>query len=275
MSELDDQINEHFAGLAVRKDLVADVKGNAVVPSYVLEYLLGQHCATDDPDTIDSGVTRVRDILASHFVQRNAAPLIKSTIEDKGRHKVIDKVTVELNDKGGFYEAKFTNLGLKKVPVAKDYVKKHPKLLVGGVWSIVDVTYEVPDESNTSPWGIDLLKPIQVSKFDFDGFLEARRKFSTDEWLGMLLQTIGFNPEMFSRRGMLLQLSRLIPFCERNYNMIELGPKGTGKSHIYSEFSPHGILLSGGEVTAPKLFVSNTGGGKNRSRRPLGLHLLR
>ena len=167
-----------------------------------------------------------------------------------------------MNEKGGFYEAKFQNLGLKKVPLNENYIRMHPKLLVGGVWSIVDVLYEVPDDEKRSPWNIDSLKPIQVSKFDFDNYLQARAQFSTEEWMGMLLQTIGFNPEMFSRRGMLLQLSRLIPFCERNYNMIELGPKGTGKSHIYSEFSPHGILLSGGEVTAAKLFVSNTGGGK-------------
>jgi ATP-dependent Lon protease len=262
MNVLDDQINEHFAGLAVRKDLVTDIKGNAVVPSYVLEYLLGQHCATDDPDTIEAGLKRVRDILATHFVHRNMAPLIKSNIEQKGRHKVIDKITVELNEKEGIYEARFTNLGIKKVPTATEYIKKHPKLLVGGVWCIVDVLYEVPDQPKMSPWGIDSLKPIQVSRFDFEGFLAARAKFSTDEWLGLLMQTIGFNPEHFSRRGMLLQLTRLIPFCERNYNMIELGPKGTGKSHIYSEFSPHGILLSGGEVSAPKLFVSNVGGGK-------------
>lgn len=262
MSKLDNKINEHFAGLAVRKDLVANIKGNAVVPSYVLEYLLGQHCATEDPDTIDAGLTRVKDILAAHFVHRQEAALIKSKIEQKRRHKVIDKVTVELNERGGFYEAKFANLGLTKVPTDATYIKKHPKLLVGGVWSIVDVIYEVPDDPKASPWAIDSLKPIQVSKFDFANYSEARRQFSTEEWMGLLMQTIGFNPEMFSRRGILLQLSRLIPFCERNYNMIELGPKGTGKSHIYSEFSPHGILLSGGEVTSAKLFVSNTGGGK-------------
>lgn len=262
MSDLDDKINRHFSGLAVRKDLVASIKGNAVVPSYVLEYLLGQHCATEDPDTIEAGLKRVRDILAAHFVHRNEAPLVKSKIEQKGRYKVIDKVTVELNEKGGYYEARFTNLGLKKVPLSDTYIQKHPKLLVGGVWSIVDVIYELPDDAKLSPWGIDTLKPIQVSKFDFKNYIEARDQFTTEEWMGLLLQTIGFNPEMFSRRGMLLQLSRLIPFCERNYNMIELGPKGTGKSHIYSEFSPHGILLSGGEVTAAKLFVSNTGGGK-------------
>lgn len=262
MSDLDNKINEHFSGLAVRKDLVASIKGNAVVPSYVLEYLLGQHCATEDADTIEAGMERVRGILAAHYVHRNEAPLVKSKIEQKGRHKVIDKVTVELNEKGGFYEARFTNLGLKKVPLSDAYIQKHPKLLVGGVWSIVDVIYELPDDPKLSPWAIDSLKPIQVSKFDFENYIDARSQFSTEEWMGMLLQTIGFNPEMFSRRGMLLQLSRLIAFCERNYNMIELGPKGTGKSHIYSEFSPHGMSISGSEITAAKLFVSNTGGGK-------------
>ena len=254
---LDEKINEHFSGLAVRKDLTKSLKGNAIVPSYVLEYLLGQHCATDDEATIEAGVERVRQILSKHFVHRNEAELIKSNIKEKGRYKIIDKLTVTLNDNTDCYETTFTNLGLKKVPIGSDYTKKHPKLLVGGIWCIVDMVYEASDDPKSSPWHIDQLKPIQVSKFDFEQFLEARKAFSTEEWMGLLMQTIGFNPEMFSKRGMLLQLIRLVAFCERNYNMIELGPKGTGKSHIYSEFSPHGILISGGEITTPKLFVNN------------------
>lgn len=260
MSTLDLTINKHFAGLAVRKDLTKAIKGNAIVPSYVLEYLLGQHCATDDEASIEAGVDRVRQILAKHFVHRNEAELIKSTIKEKGRHKIIDKLTVELNDKEGYYQAKFTNLGLKGVPVDVDYIKAHPKLLVGGIWSIVDMIYEVPEDPKACPWHVDQLKPIQVSKFDFDQFIEARRKFSTDDWVGLLLQTIGFNPEKFTRRAALLQLTRLVAYCERNYNLLELGPKGTGKSHIFSEFSPHGILISGGEITAAKLFVNNASG---------------
>ncbi|MEP4076999.1 BREX system Lon protease-like protein BrxL [Haloferula sp.] len=260
MSALDSTINEHFAGLAVRKDLTKAIKGNAIVPTYVLEYLLGQHCATDDPDSITAGVERVRQILARHFVHRNEAELIKSTIKEKGRHKIIDKLTVELNDKEGYYQAKFTNLGLKGVPVDVDYIKAHPKLLVGGIWCIVDMIYEVPEDPKACPWHVDQLKPIQVSKFDFEQFIEARKKFATEEWMGLLLQTIGFNPEKFSRRETLLQLTRLVAYCERNYNLMELGPKGTGKSHIYSEFSPHGILISGGEITAAKLFVNNASG---------------
>jgi len=260
VSPLDRKILESFPGLVVRKDLTKGLKQNAVVPTYVLEYLLGQHCATDDEDALKAGLESVQRILAKHYVHRNEAELIKSIVKEKGRHKVIDKLTVELNDKGGFYEAEFTNLGLKKVPVADDFVRRHPKLLVGGIWCITEITYEVNENPKGCPWQIDSLKPIQVSKVDYDEFIKARSGFSTDEWLDLLMQTVGFKPEMFSRRQKLLQLIRLVPFCERNYNMLELGPKGTGKSHIYAEFSPHGILISGSEVTAPKLFVSNSNG---------------
>ena len=260
LSALDQKILLHFPGLVVRKDLTNGLKQNAVVPTYVLEYLLGQHCATDDNAVIKAGLESVQKILAKHYVHRNQAQLVKSTIKEKGRHKVIDKLTVELNDKGGFYEAEFTNLGLKKVPVSDDFVRRFPKLLVGGIWCITDVTYEVADDPKASPWQIDTLKPIQVASVDFDQFLKARAQFTTEEWMDVLMQSMGFNPEMFGRRAKLLTLIRLIPYCERNYNLLELGPKGTGKSHIYAEFSPHGMLISGSEVTAPKLFVSNASG---------------
>jgi ATP-dependent Lon protease len=258
--KLDNKINEHFPGLVVRKDLVKIVKGNAIVPSYVLEYLLGQYCATADEESIKSGIETVKEILRKHYVHRNEAGLVKSTIREKGRHKVIDKISVVLNDKDDVYEASFSNLGISKVLVDSDTVKRHPKLLVSGVWCIADVEYEPSEDKRVCPWILGSLKPIQLSHFDFDGYIEARRKFSTEEWIDLLLQSIGFNPEMFGSRSKLLQLVRLIPFCERNYNLIELGPKGTGKSHIYSEFSPHGILISGGEVTVPKLFVNNNTG---------------
>ena len=260
MSELDNKVNENFSGLVVRKDLVKTVKGNAIVPSYVLEYLLGQYCATSDEASIQSGIETVKEILRKHYVHRNEAGLVKSITKEKGRHKVIDKISVSLNDKSDAYEATFANMGINKIIVGSDTIKKHPKLLVGGVWCIADVEYEFTEDKNASPWLLSSLKPIQMSNFDFDGYLSARQKFSTDEWIDLLIQTIGFNPEMFGRRSKLLQLVRLIPFCERNYNLIELGPKGTGKSHIYSEFSPHGILISGGEVTVPKLFVNNSNG---------------
>ncbi|MGE1154358.1 BREX system Lon protease-like protein BrxL [Pseudomonas kitaguniensis] len=257
MSQLDDKINQHFAGLVVRKDLVKAVKGNAIVPSYVLEYLLGQYCATNDEATIQTGIETVKEILRKHYVHRNEAGLVRSTIKEKGRHKVIDRISVSLNDKDDVYEAEFANLGIKKVLIDSSTVKAHQKLLVGGVWCIADVEYEYSEDKSASPWILASLKPIQISRFDFDGYLEARKQFTTDEWIDLLIQSIGFNPQMFGKRNKLAQLIRLIPFCERNYNLIELGPKGTGKSHVYSEFSPHGILISGGEVTVPKLFVHN------------------
>ena len=257
---LDRKINQHFAGVVVRKDLVKVVKGNAIVPSYVLEYLLGQYAASDDEATIQAGIGSVRQILADHYVHRNQSELVKSTIRERGRHKVIDKVAVTLNDKDDVYEAEFANLGIKQVLVEPATVTAHQKLLVGGVWCICDIEYFHSEDARVVPWILGSIKPIQLSNFDFDGYVAARREFTTDEWIDLLIQSIGFNPELFGRRAKLIQLVRLIPFVERNYNLVELGPKGTGKSHIFSEFSPHGMLISGGEVTVPKLFVNNSNG---------------
>jgi ATP-dependent Lon protease len=260
MNQLDLKINQHFPGLVVRKDLVKLVKGNAIVPSYVLEYLLGQYCATSDEDSIQSGIQTVKGILRKHYVHRNEAGLVRSTIREQGRHKVIDKVSVDLNEKRDVYEATFANLGIKQVLVEPDVVKQHPKLLVSGVWCIADLEYLHTEDKNASPWLLETIKPIQLSHFNMEEYLAARQQFTTEEWIDLLLQSVGFNPELFGRRSKLTQLVRLIPFCERNYNLIELGPKGAGKSHIYSEFSPHGILISGGEVTVAKLFVNNASG---------------
>lgn len=260
MSTLDDKINEHFAGFVVRKDLVKAVKGNAIVPTYVLEYLLGQYCATDEEASVATGIETVKEILRKHYVHRSEAGLVQSTIKERGRYKVIDQVSVSLNEKTDAYEAVFENLGIKRVAIDSGTVKAHPKLLVTGVWCIADVQYEFSEDSRISPWIIDTLKPIQIARVDYDGYRETRDKFTTEEWIDLLMQSIGFDPSLFGRRSKLLQLLRLIPFVERNYNLIELGPKGTGKSHIYSEFSPHGQLISGGEITVPKLFVNNSNG---------------
>ena len=222
--------------------------------------MLGQYCATSDEASIQTGIETVKEILRKHYVHRNEAGLIRSHIKEKGRYKVIDKISVALNDNQDVYEATFSNLGIKRVLVDSRTVKAHPKLLVSGVWCIAELEYEFSEEKNDSPWILSSLKPIQLSHFDFDGYVEARKQFTTDEWIDLLIQSIGFNPELFGKRSKLTQLVRLIPFCERNYNLIELGPKGTGKSHIYSEFSPHGILISGGEVSVPKLFVNNSSG---------------
>ncbi len=258
MNYLDQKINEHFGGLVVRKDLVKSVRGNAVVPTYVLEYLLGQYCATSDEASMQSGIETVREIIRAHYVHRNEANLIKSIIREKGRHRVIDKVSVELNEKNDAYEASFSNLGISKVLIDSDTIQKHPKLLVSGVWCISEIEYKFTEDQRTVPWILTSIKPIQMSHFDFDQYREARKQFTLDEWMDLLVQSMGFDPAKFSLRGKLFQLMRLIPYCERNYNLIELGPKGTGKSHIYSDFSPHGILISGGEVTVPKLFVNNS-----------------
>lgn len=260
MSNLDAKINEHFAGFVVRKDLVKAVKGNAIVPTYVLEYLLGQYCATDDEASIQTGIETVKEILRKHYVHRNEAGLIQSTIREKGRYKVIDRIAVALNEKTDAYEAVFENLAIKRVAIDTGTVNANPKLLVSGVWCIADVQYEFTEDKRISPWVVESLKPIQIARVEIDSYLNGRRQFTTDEWIDVLMQSIGFNPSTFGRRSKLLQLMRLIPFVERNYNLIELGPKGTGKSHVYSEFSPHGQLISGGEVTIPKLFVNNSNG---------------
>lgn len=258
--KLQEKISSFFAGKVVRKDLTKLIKGNAIVPTYVLEYLLGQHCATNDTDIIEQGVDKVRGIIQKHFVYREEAQVIKSTVREKGSHRIIDKIAVKLNDKEDQYEASFANLGLKNIPISVDDIKKHKKLLSSGIWCLLKLGYFASDEKGATPWIVEDIKPIQIAGVDVDEFKEGRKIFSKDEWMSLLLQTMGLNPYEFSFRSKLIQLSRLIPFTENNYNLIELGPKGTGKSHIYSELSPHGILISGGEVSKAKLFVNNSSG---------------
>ena len=260
MKALDQKIVSHFEGKVVRKDLTKFLKGNAVVPSYVLEYLLGQHCSTNDEEIISIGIEKVKGILSNHFVHRDEAEVIKSKIREKGNHRIIDKISVKLNDKADRYEARFSNLGLNNIPINDGIVTANPKLLSEGVWSLINMAYMVVEEKNTLPWIIESVKPIQIANVDIQEYKAQRSSFTTDEWMDLLMQSIGLNPEEFSTRSKFIQLSRLIPFTENNYNFIELGPKGTGKSHIFSELSPHGILISGGEVSKAKLFVNNSNG---------------
>ncbi|WP_271393751.1 BREX system Lon protease-like protein BrxL [Aequorivita sinensis] len=260
MKALDIKLNEHFEGKVVRKDLTKLVKGNAIVPTYVLEYLLGQYCATDDEETINQGVETVKNIISKHFVHRDEANLIKSTVREKGSHRIIDKVSVRLNDIKDQYEASFANLGLSRIPISSDVIKEHKKLLSSGVWCILTLAYYSSDEKGIVPWIIESIKPIQISNVDIEEYKSARQQFTTEEWMNVLMQSIGLNPDEFTKRSKLLQLTRLVPFVENNYNLIELGPKGTGKSHIFSELSPHGMLISGGEVSKAKLFVNNSTG---------------
>lgn len=257
MSNLDRKITDDFSQYTVRKDLVSEVKGNALVPSYVLEYLLSKYATTTDQESINAGVKRVRDILADNYVHREEANLIQSKIREKGRYQVIDKVQVALNEKLDRYEATFENLGISRVVVDSITVDKNPKLLVTGIWCMCTLVYAYSDDRDEVPWRLHRLMPVQMSHDDRENYLAMRAKFTAGEWIDLLMQSVGFNPDLFGERAKLLHLVRMIPFVERNYNLIELGPKGTGKSHIYSEFSPHGMLISGGEVTAAKLFVNN------------------
>lgn len=254
-----DKILQTFDGKVVRKDLTKLIRGNAVVPTYVLEYLLGQYCATHDEQLIMEGIEKVKAIIKDHFVHRDEAELVKSTIRTKGSHRIIDKATVVLNDKLDIHEATFTNLGVKKVPIGDAIVRANPKLLSGQVWCIVKMSYQYNEDTNASPWHIDELKPIQISRVDVPEYQQLRAQFTREEWMDLLLQSIGLDPSNFNFRGKLIQLSRLIPHCENNFNYIELGPKGTGKSHVFSELSPHGVLVSGGDVSKANLFVNNTG----------------
>ena len=262
--EYAEKVRTWFAGKVVRKDLTAQIKGSAVVPTYVLEYLLGQYCASDDEATVAEGMASIRTIIKSNFVHRSDAELVKSRVREQGEHRIIDKINVVLNDKQNRYEADFANLMLRDVPIPDRIVTQHKKLLSGaGVWCIIDLSYDHARDAKVR-WGIETIKPIQVSTIDLQEYLDARPHFTTEEWLNLLLHSIGYDPQYFSRRDMLIQLSRLIPFAESNFNFIELGPKGTGKSHVFSELSPHGVLVSGGDVSKATLFVNN-------STRQLGL----
>ena len=258
--ELKEKIIKHFEGKVVRKDLASLVKGNNPVPVYVLEYLLGQYCAIDDEEIIQTGIEKVTNVIRDNYVHRSDAEIVKAKIRNAGSYKIIDKINVSLNDKSAnMYEADFANLGLRKVPISDKMVIDNPKLLSGGgVWSILTMAYSHEDDINMR-WIIADLKPIQVSNVNLEEYIDLRKEFTSEEWIDLLMHSIGLNPESFNKRDKFIQLSRLIPHVENNYNFIELGPKGTGKSHIFSELSPHGVLVSGGDVSKARLFVSNNG----------------
>lgn len=256
---LEEKILDSFTGKVVRKDLAFQVKGGLPVPTFVLEYLLGQNCASDDPEIIAEGLTRVKKIIQENYVHRADANIVKGKIFETGQHRVIDKINVLLNDKANEYQAYFANLGLQRVPIDLEFVKKNQKLLSGnGVWCIVTLGY-INDDDIIQHWEIQTLKPIQVSNIDLEEYIEARQKFSTEEWIDMLIHTVGLNPEEFNHREKLITIARLLPHVENNFNFIELGPKGTGKSHVFQELSPYGVLVSGGDVTSARLFVKMSG----------------
>ena len=257
--ELQQKILQYFEGKVVRKDLNESVKGNAVVPTYVLEYLLGQYCASADEELLSDGIEKVKNVIRDNYVSKSDAEVVKFKIREDGSYKIIDSVKVALNDKANIYEAEFDNLGIKNVPISDKIVKDNEKLLSGNsVWSIITMGYTHAADAKIR-WLIEDLKPIQISYIVLDEYIEARKNFSADEWLDLLMHSIGLNPEYFNRRGKLIQISRLIPHAENNFNYIELGPKGTGKSHVFQELSPHGTLISGGDVSKARLFVNNNG----------------
>lgn len=264
-SNLNEKLNKYFPGRVVRKDLTKKIKEGANVPVYVLEYLLGMYCATDDEDSINDGVERVKNILAQNFVRPDEAEKVKSKIRELGQYTVIDKVTVKLNEKKDIYEAEFSNLGLKGVEVAPHYVKEYEKLLAGGIWCILKISYYYDEElRNVNPFKIDSLKPIQMPRLDIEEIFNGRRYFTKDEWIDVLLRSVGMEPTQLEENVKWHLLARMIPLVENNYNLCELGPRGTGKSHIYKEISPYSILISGGQTTVANLFY-------NMSTRKIGL----
>ncbi len=262
--DLNALLNDHFAGKIVRKDLTKLVKEGANVPVFVLEYLLGNYCSSQDEEIVADGLKTVKAVLADNFVRPDEAEKIKSLIREKGTYKVIDKVSVQLNENRDVYEAHLISLGIRGVVVPTSTVKEFEKLLVGGMWALVTMEYFFEEGQSCSPFSVRQLKPIQMPNMDMEELREGRRKFTQEQWLDVLMRSSGMEPTTLDKRVKWHLLARMIPFVENNYNVCELGPKGTGKSHIYKEISPNSILISGGQTTVANLFY-------NLSRRQIGL----
>ena len=261
-TSIDEKLQQYFAGRVVRKDLTKMMKVGYNVPVYVLEYLLGSNCATEDEDLIAAGVEKVKNILSRNYVRPDEAEKIKSRIRESGYYTIIDKVTVKLNERRDVYEAVFSNLGIVQVEVESDYVMRYDKLLGGGIWCIVKMEYE--PEQMGSPFTISDLKPIQLPNINVNEILENRNFFTKEEWMDVLLRSVGMEPSNLEERTKWHLLERLVPLVENNYNMCELGPRSTGKSHVYKEISPNSVLISGGQTTVANLFY-------NMSTRQVGL----
>lgn len=267
MDELNEKLNKYFAGKVVRKDLTKKIKEAANVPVYVLEYLLGMYCATNDDNAIADGVEQVKRILAENFVRPDEAEKIKSKIKEKGIYTVIDKITVKLNEKQDIYQAEFSNLGIIDALIYDGLVNKYEKLLVGGIWCIIKVSYNQPEDSETKrriPFVISSLDPIQLPNMDLTGLFEGRKHFTKGEWIDILIRSMGIEATKLTEIQKWHYLERAVPLVENNYNLCELGPRGTGKSHIYKEISPNSILVSGGQTTVANLFY-------NMSQKKIGL----
>ena len=263
--ELRRKLRENFDGRIVRKDLTKKIKEGANVPVYVLEFLLGQYCSSDDPDVIDTGVNNVKRILAENYVRPDEAQKILSVLRQRGSYTVIDKITVNLNIKTDRYEAEFSNLGVKNIPISEEYPTKYDRLLCGGIWCIVQLEYEyIEEDKKASPIRIHKLTPIQMPHVDIEELKQGRKSFTQEEWMKVLLRSVGMEPDKFTERERWLLLARVLPLVENNFNLCELGPRSTGKSHIYKEISPNSILVSGGQTTVANLFY-------NMGRKTVGL----
>lgn len=257
-SNIKNKLRQYFDGKIVRKDLTKHIKEGANVPVYVLEFLLGQYCSSDDEEIIEEGVNNVKRILADNFVRPDEAQKVLSILRERGSYTVIDKITVHLNIKEDRYEAEFSNLGIKNIPIHQDYPSKYDRLLCGGIWCILQLDYEFieEDKKNTTPIRIRKLTPIQMPHIDMDDLKNGRKAFTKDEWMDVLLRSTGMEPDKFDERVKWLLLARMIPLVENNFNLCELGPRSTGKSHIYKEISPNSILVSGGQTTVANLFYN-------------------
>ena len=266
LEQLHSKLWDSFAGKIVRKDLTKKIKEGANVPVYVLEYLLGMYCSSQDEDEITEGIKSVKKILSENFVRPDEAQKILSSLRQDGSHSVIDKITVRLNIKEDRYEAEFSNLGLKAIPISEDYPTKYDRLLCGGIWCIVRLEYEYieEDKKNGTPIRIRQLNPIQMPHVDIAELKRNRGKFTKEEWIDLLLRSTGMEPSTLEYRVKWLLLTRMLPLVENNFNLCELGPRSTGKSHLYKEISPNSILVSGGQTTVANLFY-------NMGRKTVGL----
>lgn len=264
ITDLDDLLNQHFKGRVVRKDLTKKLKEGANVPVYVLEYLLGMYCASNDDEIVLRGLESVKKILAENYVRPDEAEKIKSLIRERGTFKIIDKVSVKLNQRKDVYEAFLSNLGINDALVPANIVKENEKLLTGGIWSIITVQYFFEEGQKTSPFSIMNLKPIQMPSMNMDEIFSAREHFTNEQWMDVILRSVGMEPTNLEERVKWHLIARMIPFVENNYNVCELGPRGTGKSHVYKECSPNSLLVSGGQTTVANLFY-------NMSSRQVGL----
>lgn len=269
MDALDRKINEVFPGKVVRKDLTALLRRGANVPTFVLEYLLGMYCATDDETAIAEGVEKIRKILAENYVRPEESEKVKSLIRERGEYTVIDKVSAVLDEYKDIYVARFSNLEIEPFVLQSDYAVKYTKILMGGIWCIARIGYTYQQDSmedekkrrkkrgpEDSPFRILGLKPIQLPNLDAAEMIDKRKEFTTEEWIAMLLRSEGMEPDALSEKEKLHFIERMVPLAERNYNLCELGPRGTGKSHLYKEISPYSILMSGGQTTTANLFYS-------------------